>query len=46
MKKFGDMLDDRDVVAVVKEKKMPAVDKVLDFDVIIDGRKYSLIKVR
>ncbi len=46
MKKFGDMLDDRDVVAVVKEKKMPEVDKVLDFDVIIDGRKYSLIKVR
>jgi len=45
MKKFGDMLDDRDVVAVVKEKKMPEVDKELDFDVIIDGRKYSLIKV-
>lgn len=46
MKKFGDMLDDTDVVVVVKEKKMPEVDKELDFDVIIDGRKYSLIKVR
>lgn len=46
MKKFGDMLDDKDVVVVVKEKKMPEVDKELDFDVIIDGRKYSLINVK
>lgn len=46
MKKFGDMLDDKDVVAVVKEKKMPDIDKKLDFDIIIDGRKYSLIKVK
>ena len=46
MNRFGDMLDDKDVVAVVKEKKMPEVDKTLDFDVIIDGRKYSLIKVK
>lgn len=46
MKKFGDMLDDRDVVVVVKDKKLPAVDKELDFDIITDGRKYSMIKVK
>ncbi len=46
MKKFGDMLDDRDVVVVVKDKKLPEVDKELDFDIITDGRKYSMIKVK
>lgn len=46
MKKFGDMLDDSNVVVVIKEKKMPEVDKTLDFDVLIDGKKYSLVKVK
>ena len=45
MKKFGQMLDDRDVVVIVRERKMPKVDETLDFDIILDGRKYSLIKV-
>ena len=40
------MLDDKDVVVIVRERKMPKVDETLDFDVILDGRKYSLIKVR
>ena len=46
MAKFGQMLDDKDVVVIVRERKMPKVDETLDFDVILDGRKYSLIKVR
>ena len=45
MAKFWNMLDDRDVVVVVREKQMPQVDKTLDFDIILDGRKYSLVKV-
>ena len=46
MKKFGQMLDDTDVVVITRERKMPEVDKTLDFDIILDGRKYSLIKVK
>ena len=46
MKKFGQMLDDKDVVVIVRERKMPKVDETLDFDIILDGRKYSLIKVK
>ena len=45
MAKLGGILDDRDVVVVVKEKQMPQVDKTLDFDILLDGRKYSLVKV-
>ena len=45
MEKLGHILDDRDVVVVVREKQMPQVDKTLDFDIILDGRKYSLVKV-
>ena len=45
MAKFGEMLDDKDVVVVVREKQMPEIDKTLDFDVILDGRKFSLVKV-
>lgn len=45
MAKLGHILDDRDVVVVVREKQMPQVDKTLDFDIILDGRKYSLVKV-
>lgn len=45
MAKLGHILDDKDVVVVVKEKQMPQVDETLDFDVILDGRKYSLVKV-
>lgn len=46
MKKFGKMLDDRDVVVIIRERRMPKVDETLDFDIILDGRKYSLIKVK
>ena len=45
MAKLGHILDDRDVVVIVREKQMPQVDKTLDFDIILDGRKYSLVKV-
>lgn len=45
MSRLGAILDDKDVVVVVKEKQMPQVDETLDFDVILDGRKYSLVKV-
>ena len=45
MAKLGHILDDRDVVVVVREKQMPQVDRTLDFDIILDGRKYSLVKV-
>lgn len=45
MAKLGHILDDRDVVVVVRKKQMPQVDKTLDFDIILDGRKYSLVKV-
>lgn len=45
MAKLGHILDDSDVVVVVREKQMPQVDKTLDFDIILDGRKYSLVKV-
>ena len=46
MSRFGEMLDDPDVVVVVREKQMPKVDETLDFDVILDGRKFSLVKVK
>lgn len=45
MAKLGGILDDRDVVVVVKEKQMPQVDETLNFDILLDGRKYSLVKV-
>lgn len=46
MKKYGEMLDDKDVVVILKDKKIPAADKVLDFETIKHGRKYSLLKVK
>lgn len=46
MDKFGHILDDSDVVVVVRKKQIPQVDETLDFDIISDGRKYSLVKVR
>ena len=45
MARLGGILDDRDVVVVVKEKQMPQVDETLNFDILLDGRKYSLVKV-
>ena len=46
MAKLGGMLDDTNVVVVVREKQMPQVDETLDFDIILDGRKFSLVKVK
>lgn len=46
MKKLGHILDDHDVWVIVREKQIPEVDRTLDFDIILDGRKYSLVKVR
>lgn len=46
MKKFGHILDDSDVLVVVREKQMSQIDETLDFDVVLDGRKFSLVKVK
>lgn len=46
MAKYGEILDDNDVVVVIKQKKMAAARETLDFDVIIKGEKYSLVKVK
>ena len=46
MKKFGHILDDSDVLVVVREKQMSQIDETLDFDVGLDGRKFSLVKVK
>ena len=46
MKKLGHILDDHDVWVIVREKQMPEVDRTLDFDIILDGRKFSLVKVK
>ena len=45
MAKLGCILDDSDVVVIVREKQMPQVDETLNFDILLDGRKYSLVKV-
>lgn len=46
MEKFGDMINDEDVVVIAKEKKMSDVDEKFDYDIIKKGRKYLLIKVK
>lgn len=46
MAKFGEMLDDSDVVVIMRKKQIPEIDKTLDFDTIAEGRKFSLVKVK
>lgn len=46
MDEFGEMLDDSDVVVIMRKKQMPDIKKTLDFDIISDGRKFSLVKVK
>ena len=45
MVKLGHILDDKNVVVIVRNKQIPEIDKTLDFDVILEGRKHSLVKV-
>ena len=40
MKKFGDVINDEDVVVIVKDKKLPLVEEKYKFDIINHGRKY------
>ena len=46
MKKFGDVINDEDVVVIVKDKKLPLVEEKYKFDIINHGRKYFLLKVK
>ena len=46
MKKFGDIINDEDVVVIVKDKKLPLVEEKYKFDIINHGRKYFLLKVK
>ena len=45
MAKLGHILDDKNIVVIVRNKQIPEIDKTFDFDVILEGRKHSLIKV-
>lgn len=46
MKQLGHILDDKNIVAIIRKKQYQEIDKTLDFDVILEGRKHLLIKVR
>lgn len=46
MKQFGHVLYEDDVVVVVRNKQISQIDEVLDFDTMLDGRKFSLVKVK
>lgn len=45
MAKLGQILDDKNIVVIVRNKQIPEIDKTFDFDVILEGRKHSLVKV-
>lgn len=45
MKQLGHILDDKNIVAIIRKKQYQEIDKTLDFDVILEGRKHLLIKV-
>ena len=45
MKQLGHILDDKNIVAIIRKKQYQEIDKTLDFDVILEGRKYLLVKV-
>lgn len=45
MKQLGQILDDKNIVAIIRKKQYQEIDKTLDFDVILEGRKHLLVKV-
>ena len=45
MKQLGHILDDKNIVAIIRKKQFQEIDKTLDFDVILEGRKHLLVKV-
>lgn len=45
MAKLGHILDDKNIVVIVRNKQIPEINKTFDFDVILEGRKHSLVKV-
>lgn len=45
MKQLGHILDDKNIVAIIRKKQSQEIDKTLDFDVILEGRKHLLVKV-
>ena len=45
MAKLGHILNDKNIVVIVRNKQIPEIDKTFDFDVILEGRKHSLVKV-
>lgn len=45
MKQLGHILDDKNIVAIIRKKQYQEIDKSLDFDVILEGRKHLLVKV-
>jgi 4-amino-4-deoxy-L-arabinose transferase-like glycosyltransferase len=46
MSKYGDMIDDDNVIAIIKDKNLDKIDKNINFDIITKGRRYYLVKVR
>lgn len=45
MKQLGHILDDKNIVGIIRKKQYQEIDKTLDFDVILEGRKHLLVKV-
>lgn len=45
MKQLGHILDDKNIVTIIRKKQYQEIDKTLDFDVILEGRKHLLVKV-
>lgn len=45
MKQLGHILDDKNIVAIIRKKQYQEIDKTFDFDVILEGRKHLLVKV-
>ena len=45
MEHLGDILDDKNVFVIMRKKEYQEIDKTLDFNVLLEGRKYLLVKV-
>ncbi len=45
MAKLGKILNDKNVFVIMRKKEYQEIDKTLDFDVILEGRKHFLVKV-
>ena len=45
MKQLGHILDDKNIVAIIRKNQYQEIDKTFDFDVILEGRKHLLVKV-